>query len=330
MKHARRVGLVDRGDQQAIAINVAGVSSCCLPKLLARIWLGEVVARDRVKTVQSRNVKTKPSHIAPETLLAGVAWHQRWEVWPGVFTPGHNDVAHICRATELPENLHGMRVLDIGAWNGCFSFECERRGAAEVVAYSLEHPEETGFRRLKEALGSRVRYVQGSVYDLSSRNLGYFDLILFFGVLYHLRYPLLGIDRLRSVCRGTVLVETHVVRDRLLLRGRRSLAARLLGLSRWFDQTPIWRQYGDYELHPQDRSNWFGPNVPAVVESFESAGFATNHLCSWGDRASFRARLQPKLLDRFTNGSYEGLAAVCTPLTGLLPPVGGLLRKEDS
>ena len=72
-----------------------------------------------------------------------------------------------CERVQLPADLTGKRVLDIGAWNGGYSFECERRGAAEVVAYSLENPDVTGFNRLKALLGSRVRYVQGSVYTLS-------------------------------------------------------------------------------------------------------------------------------------------------------------------
>ena len=210
-----------------------------------------------------------------------------------------------------------MRVLDIGAWNGCFSFECERRGAAEVVAYSLEDPDVSGFNRLKNALNSKVQYVQGSIYDLSDSSLGQFDVILFFGVLYHLRYPLLAIDRLRTVCRGCVLIETHVVQDKYLLRGKRAILARVLRLSRWFSQTPIWRQYAAYELHPEDRSNWFGPNVQAVLEAFMSAGFATRHIKTWGDLASFRAEPDSALLDRMVNGSYEGNAPFFGHLTGL-------------
>ena len=62
-------------------------------------------------------------------------WHQRWEIAPGIFTPGGNDVAQIMDLAGVPASLTGKRVLDIGAWNGCCSFECERRGAAEVIAY---------------------------------------------------------------------------------------------------------------------------------------------------------------------------------------------------
>ncbi|MDA0266582.1 MAG: DUF1698 domain-containing protein [Cyanobacteria bacterium] len=248
-------------------------------------------------------------------------WHQRWEVFPGVFTPGKNPVSDLCKYIQLPEDLTGKRVLDIGAWNGCFSFECERRGASEVVAYSLENPDETGFNKLKSLLDSKVSYVQGSVYTLSPETLGMFDLVLFLGVLYHLRYPFLAIDRLRSVSKKTVLIETHVVNSRRLLRKPYSIIGRLLPLSLLFKSTPIWRQYREFELHPEDQSNWFGPNIQAVTESFETAGFDIVHLSSWAaDRAVFRAEAKDERPARFA-GTYEGLAAA----EGLAPAqIGGL------
>ena len=144
-------------------------------------------------------VPEPPVGFDAERAFAGVHWHQNWEVFRGVTTPGRNNVRRLCDRVQLPADLTGKRVLDIGAWNGGYSFECERRGAGEVIAYSLENPDVTGFNRLKALLGSRVRYVQGSVYTLSPERMGEFDLILFFGVLYHPRYPLLAMDRIRSV-----------------------------------------------------------------------------------------------------------------------------------
>src|SRR6202035_3797729 len=117
-----------------------------------------------------------------------------------------------------------------------------------------ENPETTGFYRLKNALGSKVRYVTGSAYTLSPKELGTFDIVLFFGVLYHLRYPLLAIDRLRSVSCGDVYVETHIIKE--ISKGK-----------------PVWQQYREFELNSEDQSNWFGPNEMAVLESFRSAGF---------------------------------------------------------
>lgn len=253
------------------------------------------------------------SQIPPENFSAtdffkDEYWHQRWEVFPGIFTPGHNPVSELCEYIQLPTDLTGKRVLDIGAWNGCFSFECERRGASEVVAYSLENPDETGFNKLKHLLNSKVTYVQGSVYTLSPETLGTFDLVLFLGVLYHLRYPLLAIDRLRLVSKGTVLIETHIVNSRFLLRKPYSIIGRFLPLSLLFQSTPIWRQYREYELHPKDSSNWFGPNIQAVTESFESAGFDIVHLLSWtADRAVFRAEAKSSKSTRLVD-TYEELA----------------------
>lgn len=258
-----------------------------------------------------------PSDFSPEKFFRGIQWHQRWELFRGVFTPGAHSVDRACRHIHLPSDLSGKRVLDIGAWNGCFSFECERRGAAEVVALSLKNPEVTGFNKIKNLLDSKIIYVQDSVYTLSPDVLGDFDIVLFLGVLYHLRYPLLAVDRIRTICRGAVLIETHVVTDELLVRKPFNLIGKMLLLSRLLKSTPIWRQYRAYEAHPEDSSNWFGPNIQAVTESFDSAGFDTTHLESWGKRASFRAEIKDELPERLLTGSYEGLSSTNARLAGI-------------
>jgi tRNA (mo5U34)-methyltransferase len=261
--------------------------------------------------------------------FAGPFWYQRWEVFKGISTPGWRPVDMICAKTQIPHDLAGKRVLDIGAWNGGFSFECERRGAAEVVAYGLEHPNATGFNWLKDLLGSKVTYVQGSVYTLNAQQLGEFDLILFFGVLYHLRYPLLALDRIRSVCRGDVLLETHTLTSRHLLRSPLWVFSLLVNLSALFRRTPIWRQYREFELHPEDQSNWFSPNIPAVVESLESAGFTAQYLTSWefGRRSAFRGTAIP-IPARLTEATYEGNSSLNAPVTGLKPRDADLFRRN--
>ncbi len=127
----------------------------------------------------------------------------------GIVTPGWSDpknekLPHY----GLPEDMTGMRVLDIGCAEGFFSFEAERRGAAEVVAID-SHPD--GVRRFnicREALDSRVQAHLTSVYDISERTYGTFDLVMFFGVLYHLRNPILALEKIFSVCSGTTLLQT--------------------------------------------------------------------------------------------------------------------------
>jgi tRNA (mo5U34)-methyltransferase len=235
-------------------------------------------------------VPSAPAGFSLEKEFPGVYWHQRWQLFQGVFTPGRNDIAMMADHCGLPRDLRGLRVLDIGAWNGCMSFECERRGAAEVVALTTEAEIHSGFSRLARAVGSRVvRNQSGTVYHMDPRELGAFDLVLFFGVLYHLRYPLLAIDNIRNVCRGTVLIETHAI-DHGWLEGRQP-GSPMLPLSSVHPNLPemaVWRYYHDGELCA-DRSNFFGPSCQAVIDGFTSAGFKCKLLHRWGDRASFEA-----------------------------------------
>jgi len=224
-----------------------------------------------------------PVGFSGELLFGGIQWHQGWDIFEGVRLPGRNSVEQLCEHIRLPVDLTDKRVLDIGAWNGAFSFECERRGASDVVAFSLENPETSGFNRLKAVLNSKVRYVTGSVYNLQDYNLGQFDVVLFLGVLYHLRYPLLAIDRLRTLCRGEVFIETHIIDE--------------------FADCPIWRFYPGAEL-AGDSSNWFGPNILAVITAFQTAGFDISLLDRWGSRASFKGT-PSTVLAAFEN-TYEG------------------------
>ena len=97
----------------------------------------------------------------------------------------------------------------------------ERWGAARVVAVDIYPPDRFGFDRLSRFLGSNVEYLQGTVYDLSRLVGGEtFDYVLFWGVLYHLRHPLLALDEVRSVLApdGIVDIETAVSDDELAPR----------------------------------------------------------------------------------------------------------------
>jgi tRNA (mo5U34)-methyltransferase len=222
-----------------------------------------------------------------------LCWHLRWEVFRGVFTPGANDVARMLSLAGLPRDLRGSRVLDVGTMSGGCAFECERRGA-EVVAIDLMSPDETGFNRLKELLSSRVEFRRRSVYDLSPSELGTFDVILFLGVLYHLRYPTVGVDNLRRVSRpGTrVFIESHV---------------------HSFDpeEPPAWRFFPGGELN-DDPSNWFSPNPAAVLTAFETLGYETELVGTTPQsRGLFRATLtreRPPFLETSGEGGYYDLS----------------------
>jgi tRNA (mo5U34)-methyltransferase len=231
-------------------------------------------------------------------------WHQRWEIFEGVFTPGRNPISDLLDGVGLPSDLRGLRVLDVGAFNGCFSFECERRGAAEVVAMDLQDAHSLGIDTLISLLGSRVRFEQGSVYNLDPATLGEFDVVLFLGVLYHLRYPLLALDKLRKVTKGTLFLETLVIDNRVIEGGKDFQA-----LGDYHPALPniaLWQFYKGSEL-AKDSSNWFGPNIHAVLDGLESAGFSPSLYSTWGDRAGFQARTSGS---GTVEGSYEGTSPI--------------------
>src|SRR5271167_1924893 len=98
----------------------------------------------------------------------------------------------------LPEDLRGQRVLDIGAASGWNSFECERRGAEVVAVDCVEYEELTAVKRLRD---SKLEYVIADMEEITPERFGFFDYVLFFGVLYHLRHPLLGLENVCAVTR---------------------------------------------------------------------------------------------------------------------------------
>jgi tRNA (mo5U34)-methyltransferase len=192
--------------------------------------------------------------------VAALRWYHTIDLGGGVVTAGVDDTPRRLARLDLPPSLEGRTVLDIGAWDGFFSFECERRGAARVVAadyYSWRGGgwgTKDGFQLAREALHSRVEDVEIDVMDLSPERVGTFDVVLFLGVLYHLRHPLLGLERVASVTRGLLIIETVVD---------------LVGFHR-----PALAFYPERELN-NDPTNWWAPNVPAMHGMLRTVGFTT-------------------------------------------------------
>src|SRR5688500_4812147 len=129
-----------------------------------------------------------------------IAAHGRWwheiEVAPGIVTPGDDSnrmKLPILDALGFPLDMRGLRALDIGCSDGYFSFEMEKRGAT-VIAIDFVPEHYTGFAVARKILGSSVEYRMENVYNLAPAAFGEFDLVLFMGVLYHLRNPLGGLD----------------------------------------------------------------------------------------------------------------------------------------
>lgn len=136
-------------------------------------------------------------------------WFHRIELAPGIITPGWSDPQkEKLPYFGLPDDMTGMRVLDIGTAEGFFAFEAERRGAKEVVAIDSFPDSVRRFNIGRAAFNSNATAFLCNVYDLSRKSFGTFDLVLFFGVLYHLRHPLLALEKIFEVCTGTLLMQT--------------------------------------------------------------------------------------------------------------------------
>ncbi len=138
--------------------------------------------------------------------LDGVHTRPQWHV--------RRRFARRLKFLQIPEDLTGRTVLDIGAWDGFFSFECERRGAARVVAldsFAWDRYGKEGFLLAHEVLRSKVEHRHMTAEEIDRGVLGQFDLVLFLGVLYHLRSPISVLERLRGVTAGTLICETHAL-----------------------------------------------------------------------------------------------------------------------
>jgi tRNA (mo5U34)-methyltransferase len=187
-----------------------------------------------------------------------IRWYHTIDLGGGVVTRGVDDSPVRLARLDLPASLAGATVLDIGAWDGFFSFEAERRGAARVVSadYYSWHGSgwgsKAGFELARRALGSNVEDLDVDVMDLSPERVGVFDVVLFLGVLYHLRHPLLALERVASVTRKVLILETVVD---------------MVGFGR-----PAAAFYPGRELN-NDPTNWWGPNVPALHGMLRDVGF---------------------------------------------------------
>jgi tRNA (mo5U34)-methyltransferase len=219
-------------------------------------------------------------------------WWHSIDLGQGVVTPGHKTPAQLdseLRAMRLPD-LREKTVLDIGAWDGFFSFTAERLGAEKVTA--LDHfvwsmdleeanryyddckargvapePYETlpffrpgelsgkrGFDTARELLGSKVEPIVADFMTADLKAIGTFDVVMFLGVLYHMKYPVEALERLATLTREVAIIETEAI----FLPGLEDRA-----LCEFFEKA---------ELNC-DATNWWAPNEKALVGMCMAAGF---------------------------------------------------------
>ena len=246
--------------------------------------------------MNASTLQTGPSPFTPSEIQARVlelgSWFHNLDLGGVQTAPNHflgdypaNKWRNFSQA--IPADLSGATVLDIGCNAGFYSIEMKRRGASRVVAIDFDDNYLAQARFAAEVCQAEIEFHQLSVYDVAK--LGErFDLVLFLGVFYHLRHPLLALD----------LIHEHVARELLIFQSMQRGTDELEPVAEDypFRQTQIFGAPGFPRMHfiehsyAGDPTNWWIPNRACVEALLRSAGFdILEHpeqevfVCRWRD-----------------------------------------------
>jgi tRNA (mo5U34)-methyltransferase len=175
-------------------------------------------------------------------------------------------------APFLPKNLTGKSVLDIGCNAGFYSIEMKRRGADRVLAIDFDDRYLDQARLASEVLGfDDIEFRKLDVYDVGAIGEK-FDLVIFMGVLYHLRHPLLALD----------LIREHVAKDLMLFQSMQRGSKNVLQLDQDYEfaETDVFFESSFPKLHfiehyyAGDWTNWWVPNRACAEAMLRASGFS--------------------------------------------------------
>ena len=189
------------------------------------------------------------------TELAELGYYHSIELPDGRIIPGFQSIEQQrSRIAQfpIPQDLRGKRVLDIGAWDGWFSFEMERRGATVVA---VDATKKTRFLEAKAMTNSKAEHVVADISYLTPRDIGHFDIVLFFGVLYHLKHPMLALERVCELTTDLACVESFVTDEQ---------PSGTIPAMEFYEGTELAGQF----------DNWVGPNISCLLAMCRTAGFA--------------------------------------------------------
>jgi tRNA (mo5U34)-methyltransferase len=173
-------------------------------------------------------------------------------------------------AGAIPEDLSGKSVLDVGCNAGFYSIQMKKRGAERVVAIDTDEKYLEQARFAAQVVGAEIEFRNLSVYRVAELREK-FDLVLFMGVLYHLRHPLLALDLLHEHVVGDLLVAQS------MLRGSRETAEFRSDFEFWeediFEDRKFPKLHFVEQRYANDPTNWWIPNQPCFEAMLRSAGF---------------------------------------------------------
>jgi tRNA (mo5U34)-methyltransferase len=223
--------------------------------------------------------KHAPLAMSPEDIRRGISdlgeWFHNIDLG-GIPTAPHHSLGDYPAtkwariAPALPADLRGWTVLDIGCNAGFHSIEMKRRGADRVVGVDSDGRHLAQARFAAESLGVDLELEQLSVYEIG-RLRERFDLVLFMGVLCHLRHPLLALDLIHEhVASNLVVVQS-------MLRGSREDRPRAqevpLREERVFDEPSYPKLHFLESLDAGEETSWWVPNRACLAGMLRSAGF---------------------------------------------------------
>ena len=200
-------------------------------------------------------------------------------------------------ANAVPADLSGKTVLDIGCNGGFYSMEMKRRGADRVVGMDFDDRYLEQARFAADVSGLTIEFRKLSVYDVST--LGEtFDVVIFMGVLYHLRHPLLALD----------LIREHVARDMMVFQSMQRGSSEVADVkgdypfseAMHFDAPDYPKLHFIEHRYANDPTNWWVPNRAGVEAMLRSAGFrieerpeAEVYICRVADRSAYARPVYP-------------------------------------
>jgi tRNA (mo5U34)-methyltransferase len=169
-----------------------------------------------------------------------------------------------------PDHLTGKRVLDIGCNAGFYSFEMKRRGASSVLGIDHNPSYLTQARFARDQLGmSGIEFRQLEVYDLDQLGEEPFDLVLFMGVLYHLRHPMYALEKVAKLVGGRLLFQTMERGSSEIEEFAEDYPIKEQDI--FFDQR-FPRLYFVEKAYAHDATNWWIPNRAASMAMLRSVG----------------------------------------------------------
>ncbi len=192
-------------------------------------------------------------------------WWHHIDLGDGIITPGHQGDANINQQhlewAQLPQDLTGKSVLDIGCSDGYYSFECEKRGAKVTAIDDPKINSRTeNFLLAKQLLNSKVEFIPINLFDVKPNELGTFDLVLAMGLLYHLKSFYIGLEIIKQFTKELLIIQTDiVVGDDLIIRATPSASS-------------------------HDHITW-RPSLPLLIMVLQKIGFEiimTNRYCEHG------------------------------------------------